>query len=108
MIVKVLFCQFPIASPGAALICEKEIFRQGVRLVPTPALIFIVTPYGIVLYRMFREVRQRRIGGAIENGERIRVADILMRIDQTANNFVIAIRWKAILVVIVPRNRSRI
>ena len=71
LIVEILPSQLTISLAGAALICQKQIFRNRVGLVPRPTLVFVWPPIFPLLHGMFRKMWQCGVGGAFENRGRI-------------------------------------
>src|ERR1700733_10201853 len=57
-----------------------------------------------MLHGVFRKVRQRRVGGVLENRESIGILHILVGIDQPTNQFVVAVGGEAVLLVVIARN----
>ena len=54
-----------------------------------------------MLYGMLRKMRQRNVGGAFENRESIGITNVPVRIDQPADELVVAVRGEAVLVVVI-------
>jgi hypothetical protein len=57
-----------------------------------------------MLNRVPRKMRQGSVSGMVKNREGVAVANIFVRIHEPANNFVVAIRRKSILIVIIAGN----
>src|SRR5258708_30190066 len=101
LIVEILPCQLTISLARAALICQKQIFRNRVGLVPRPTLVLIWPSLFSMLNGMLRKMGQRGVGGAFENRESIGITNVPVRIDQPTNQLVVTVRGEAVLVVVI-------
>src|SRR5437879_3467307 len=97
-----------VAIAGAALIRQKKIFGNSVGLVPRPGFVFAFAPGNVVFDGFAWKMRSGHVRSALENLERIRIANIFVRIDQAADDLVVAIGGKTIFVVKIARNGLRV
>src|SRR5258708_9716570 len=88
-----------VAIAGAALIRQKKIFGNSVGLVPRPGFVFVFAPRDVVFDGLARKMRSGHVRGALKNLERIGIGDVFVRVDQSADDFVVATGGKTILVV---------
>ena len=108
LIIEILGSERPIPVAGAALIRNKQIFRNRVRLIPRISFRRILAPPSPMLYGLSRQMGQRSVGCPLQNRKGVRIPNVLVRIHQPADEFVVAISREAILLVKVPRDRLRI
>ena len=78
LIIEILPSQFTIPLPGAALICQKEVFRDGKGFIPRPALIFVRPPSFSVFHGLLGKMWQRRVSSALKNRNRLRITNIVV------------------------------
>ena len=78
LVVQVLNAEIAISFARPALVGEKQVLRHGVRLVPGIGLIGPGPPALTVLNRHLGKVRQRGVGGMLQNRKRIPVAGKLV------------------------------
>src|ERR1700730_14659357 len=90
LIVEILPSQFTIPLPGAVLICQKEVFRDGVGFIPRPALVLVRPPNFSMLHGLLWKMGQRRVRSAFKNRQSLGVTNILVRIDQPTDQLVVA------------------
>src|SRR5882762_10773661 len=108
LIVEILPSQFTIPRPGALLICQKEVFRDGVGFIPRPALVLVRAPNFSVLHGFLWKMRQRRVSRALKNRKSLGITNISVRIDQPTNQLVIAVGRETVVFVERSRDRLRI
>src|SRR3984893_491158 len=108
LIVEILPSQFTIPLPGAVLICQKEVFRDGVGFIPRPALVLVRAPDFSVLHGFLWKMRQRRVSSALKNRQSLGITNIGVRIDQPTNQLVIAVGGETVVFVERSRDRLRI
>src|ERR1700674_1462941 len=108
LIVEILPSQFTIPLPGAVLICQKEVFRDGVGLIPRPALVLVRAPQFSMLHGFLWKMRQRRVSSALKNRKSLGITNIVVRIDQPTNQLVVAVGGETVVFVERSRDRLRI
>ena len=107
-VIQVLHSERTIALSSAALVCQEKVLRQGVGLIPGPRFVFARPPTLAMLNGVGGQMRQRRIGCFFQDGERVGIATVLVRIDEPTNQLVITIGREAIVLVELPVNSLRI
>src|SRR6266446_7011574 len=108
LLVEILPAQFTIPLPGAVLICQKEVFRDGEGFVPRPALVLVRPPNFSMLHGFLGKMRQRRVRGALKNRKSLGITNILVRIDQPTDQLVVAVGGETVFFVERSRDRLRI
>ncbi len=105
LIIEILTSECAIAVASAALIRDKQVFRNRVGLVPGISHRRVLAPPSPMLHGLSRQVGQRSICCALQNREGVRITDVLVRIYQPAYQLVVAVRRKTILLVKIAGDR---
>jgi hypothetical protein len=95
--VEILNAELFVALARAALVRQKKIFGNGVGLVPGISFVGSRAPAYPMFDGSLRQVRQRHVCGVFEDGEGVGVAHKLVRIDEPADEFVVAISGETVV-----------
>ena len=92
--------ELAVARAGSALVGEVEVFGKGVGLVPCPGDVFVRAGGHLGAVEGFGgEERQDGVGGAVEDGEGLRILCELMRVDEAAVGLVEGVGGDAVVFV---------
>jgi len=103
---QVLPAKIAIARTRAALTGQEKILRNCIGLIPRPYLVFVWAPWRIMLHRMRRKMRQSGVRSVLEDFKGVHIANIFVRINESADKLVVAISRKTVLFVVIPGNLS--
>src|SRR2546423_5258718 len=98
-LVEILLRDGAVSLARSTLVCQEKILRHGIRLVPGPGLVFTRSPIRPLLDGLGWQMRQGGVGSLLENRKRLRIADVLVRINQPANQLVVAVSREPVLFV---------
>src|SRR5262249_2490777 len=90
------------------LVGKKQIFRNGVRLIPSVGLVLVRTPRHVVIDGFTWQMRNGGFRRALQNRQSIGIACIFIGIDKSEHQLVKAVRREAVFIVKIGGNGFRI